>query len=204
VSYKDGPAYYYRFSRLYEMHFSLPPFSTWVEKNHESLLACLPEKLSGDVLDIGGGIGRLSRALARRYPGQQVLSIDTSAAMTERARTDAPLENLRFETQSFWDVDGQFDLVVCAGCWEFFQLQPSAMRLVQLLKPGGTAVVNTLGPAVFGRVRESVFRQVFRTDVWLHRPQSLTEELEVRGCRVRWNPVNLLEGSYTLVARRSD
>ena len=54
MSNNDGPAYYYRFSRLYEMHFSLPPFAAWVENNHASLLACLPEQIDGRVLDIGG------------------------------------------------------------------------------------------------------------------------------------------------------
>jgi len=166
------------------------------------MVAALPTTLTGQVLDIGGSDGQLSRMLALQYPGQDVLSIDPSAAKSEHEHTGPPPPNLRFQTRSFWDVEGTYELVVCAGRWESFQLQASATRLVELIAPGGMAIINTLGPGIFGRVRASVSRHVLRTRLHLHRPQTLTRALEVRGCVIRWNPVNLLEGSYTMTVRR--
>ncbi len=197
-----GPAYYYRFAQLYEFHFSVPPFSAWADNNHASVLHALPARLRGRILDVGGGIGRLSRVLAERFPESDVLSIDSSAAMTERAQEEGPVANLRFETRSFWDMTGQYDLIVCAGCWEFFQLGPSVAHLARLMAPGGVAVLNTLGPSAFGRVRETVFRHAWRTHLWLHPPETLAHRLSLYGTDVTWTPVNRWEGSYTLVARR--
>jgi trans-aconitate methyltransferase len=202
VSTDAGPASDYRLSRLHALHFSVPPFASWEEKNHASIVAALPAEVTGRVLDIAGGEGKLGRMLALEYPKQDVLSIDPSTAMTDHAHAEPSPSNLRFETRTIWDVDGTFELVVCAGHWEFYPLQTSATRLVELLAPGGMAIINTLGPAIFGHVRASVFHQVLRTKLRLHRPQSLTNALEARGCVIRWNPVNLLEGSYTMTVRR--
>jgi len=199
----DGPAYYYRFSGLYSLHLAVPPFAAWVRRNHASLQRALPSLPPGSrVLEIGGGIGRLSRVLAQRYPDCTITSIDASADMTRRAQAEVSPSNLSFETRSFWDVSERFALVVCAGCWEFFEREPSAVQLVSLLEPGGTAIINTLAPAPFSQVRESLFRRVWGTQMWLHTPDALAGALRERGCLVRWEGVNRTEGSYTLTARK--
>jgi cyclopropane fatty-acyl-phospholipid synthase-like methyltransferase len=201
----DGPAYYYRFSGMYSLHLEIPPFAGWVARNHVSLQRALPAIDAGSrVLEIGGGIGRLSRLLALRYPDCPVTSIDASAEMTRRAQAADTPENLSFLTRSFWDMEEDFDLVVCAGCWEFFEREPSAEKLVALLSPGGTAVLNTLAPAPFSRVRERLFRRVWGTKMWLHTPDALATALRARGCMVRWENVNRTEGSYTITAIRGD
>lgn len=199
----DGPAYYYRFSGLYAAHLSVPPFSRWVEENHASLMAHLPALSPGNtVLEIGGGIGRLSQLLADHYPDCAVTSIDASEDMTRRAHAMATHPNLAFETRSFWDETAEYDLVICAGCWEFFEQAPSAEQLVRLIRPGGMAIINTLGPAPFSSFRKHLFRIVWGTEMWLHRPDMLADQLRRRGCLVRWQNVNPVEGSYTLMAIR--
>lgn len=197
----DGPAYYYRFSGLYSLHLTVPPFSGWVSQNHASLQRALPQIPSGaSVLEIGGGIGRLSRLLAQRYPDCQITSIDASVEMTRRAQEADIPSNLRFETCSFWDVVESYDLVVCAGCWEFFELERSTEQLVRLLRPGGVAIINTLTHAPFSSLREHLFRYVWGTPMWLHSPEEMARSLRQRGCMVRWESVNRAEGSYTLSA----
>lgn len=199
----SGPAYYDRFSGLYAMHLAVPPFSTWVARNHASIRRALPRLEPGSpILEIGAGIGRFSRALAQRYPRCPVTCIDSSPDMTARALADVVPDNLSFVTRSFWEADGRYALVICAGCWEFFEREPSADQLVRLLAPGGTAVINTLAPAPFSRVREGLFRKLWGTRMWLHEPADLAEALRARGCLVRWEPVNRAEGAYTLTAIR--
>jgi 2-polyprenyl-3-methyl-5-hydroxy-6-metoxy-1,4-benzoquinol methylase len=201
MSSAEGPAYYYRFAGLYEKHLSIPPFAGWVKANHSTMFAELPSLEGGKILEIGGGIGRLSRRLAERFPSCEVTSIDSAADMTARAQRRPGPENLHFLTRSFWEMEGQFDLVVCAGVWEFFQLDPSVVRLVSLMAPQATALINTLAPAGFGLARELLFQRVWRGDMWLHRPELLASELSERGCEVTWRRVNRFEGSYTLKAR---
>lgn len=185
------------------MHLAVPPFSTWVARNHASIRRALPSLPDrSPILEIGAGIGRFSRALAQRYPGCPVTCIDSSPDMTERALADVVPDNLSFVTRSFWEAEGAYALVICAGCWEFFEQDPSADKLVSLLAPGGTAVINTLAPAPFSRVRETLFRRLWGTRMWLHDPGDLAEALRARGCLVRWEPVNATEGAYTLTAIR--
>jgi trans-aconitate methyltransferase len=196
-----GPAYYYSWSTAYEHHLSVPPFSTWLARNRRSVDRVLPTRPPGAVLEIGGGVGGLGRSLAARYPTARVLSIDSSAVMTARAQAKDNPPNLEFVTRSFWDMEGAFELVVCAGCWEFFPREPSVLRALSLLSPGGTLVLNTLAPAPFSLPRREIFRAVFRSDMWLHRPEQLARDFQDSGCEVSWRRVNATEGSYTLVAR---
>ena len=174
-----------------------------MKRNHASVQAALPPLDPGaQVLEIGGGVGQLSFLLAATYPEAQITCIDLSPEMTRRAQASKHPENLRFEQGSFWSFPGRYALVVCAGCWEFFPRDPSAARLVELLQPGGTAIINSLAPVAFSRTREVVFARLWETRMWLHTPEALAASLRRRGCEARWEHVNAAEGSYTLAVRR--
>lgn len=97
------------------------------------------ERVPGEparALDLGTGTGDGAIALARRWPGAEVLGVDISAGMVAEARRKAP--ELRFEVADArrLDVpDGAFDLVAMNNVIPFFA------ELGRIVAPGGHLVV---------------------------------------------------------------
>jgi 2-polyprenyl-3-methyl-5-hydroxy-6-metoxy-1,4-benzoquinol methylase len=106
------------------------------------------------VLDVGCGVGRWSRRLARR--GASVTGVDLSPTMIAQARQRACLEGLgnrcRFATQdlSLLDVGDSFDLVLGVTVLQHI-LDPQALReavrrMTAHLAPGGRMVLLEAAP----------------------------------------------------------
>lgn len=195
---------YYHYPWLYLSHFRLPPFGGWLRRNHDSIMRHLPAEAPGRILEVGGSTGQLTHKLADRYPDSEIVSIDRSASMHRMARAKAPPKNVSHLLMDFWEVEGRFDLVVAAGCWEFFDLLPSLDKVDKLLKPAGYLLINDMAPSLFGRAHQAMFTNAFHTRLWLHRPGQFQQELKLRGYLAGWETVNSLEGSYTLWAQRQE
>jgi SAM-dependent methyltransferase len=94
------------------------------------------------ILDLGTGTGRAAAALARRWPGAEVLGVDLSPEMIEQARTHVPTElasRVRFEVADAAQLpydDGAFDLVVLANMIPFFD------ELARVVASGGHVVIG--------------------------------------------------------------
>jgi 2-polyprenyl-3-methyl-5-hydroxy-6-metoxy-1,4-benzoquinol methylase len=106
------------------------------------------------VLDVGCGVGRWSRLLARR--GAQVTGIDISPTMIDEARRRAARSGVagrcRFETQSLAELDAgeRFDLVLAVTVLQHI-LDPVALgtsfrRMVDHLAPSGRMVILEAAP----------------------------------------------------------
>lgn len=98
-----------------------------------------------DVLDIGCGNGRSTRAVARLASQGAALGIDLSARMLDRARAKAESEgvtNVRFEqadAQVHPFAPGSFDLAVSSfGCMFFADPVAAFRNIGAALKPGGS------------------------------------------------------------------
>ena len=97
------------------------------------------ERIPGEpatALDLGTGTGDGAIAIARRWPGADVLGVDVSAGMIAEARRKAP--ELRFEVADArrLDVpDGAFDLVAMNNVIPFFG------ELGRVVAPGGYLLV---------------------------------------------------------------
>lgn len=94
------------------------------------------------VLDLGCGTGEITSRLAALLPDSDVLGIDNSPAMLERA---LPLTRpgLRFELRSIESVDGRWDLVFSHAALHWVENHEVLIpRLVALLRPGGQLAVQ--------------------------------------------------------------
>jgi ubiquinone/menaquinone biosynthesis C-methylase UbiE len=98
-------------------------------------------------LDLGTGTGQGAFAIARRFPGTEVVGVDLADAMLAEARGKMPAEvaeRVEFENgdaSSLPFPDASFDLVAHANMIPFFD------ELTRVLAPGGQAVFAfSLGP----------------------------------------------------------
>lgn len=129
------------------------PFHTLYGRKREDVLT-LAGQILGDnaearVLDIGGGMGRISVPLAARY---SVQLCDISEAMLDQARaaaTSAGVPAGRFDaakvdaSQPLPFADASFDLIVCLDLLVHLPDPQAAVReLYRVLKPGGTALID--------------------------------------------------------------
>ena len=119
-------------------------------------------------IDIGTGTGRGAFAIARRFPGADVVGVDLSEAMLAEARRKTPPElsgRVGFQQADASRLpfpDDSFDLVALANMIPFFD------ELARILRPGGSAV--------FG------FSAGAETPIYVS-PDRLRDELRGRGFR---------------------
>jgi demethylmenaquinone methyltransferase/2-methoxy-6-polyprenyl-1,4-benzoquinol methylase len=96
------------------------------------------------VLDVATGTGDLAVELSGRVaPGGEVVGMDFSEAMLERARAKAPA--LRFESgdaQALAYADDEFDAATVGfGARNFGDLAQGLSEMARVVKPGGRVVV---------------------------------------------------------------
>jgi SAM-dependent methyltransferase len=107
----------------------------------EAALALVPGE-PARALDLGTGTGAAAFAIARRWPGVEVVGLDLSERMVEQARSKTPPElssRVRFERADAAALpypDGVFDVVGLANAIPFFD------ELARVLAPGGHVVVG--------------------------------------------------------------
>lgn len=117
-------------------------------------------------LDVGCGVGRWSRLLARQ--GATVIGIDLSATMVEeanrRAQQEGVAERCRFAVQDLAHLDagGKYDLVVGVTVLQHILedavLARAVEGLAQHLAPGGRMVLLEAAPtARIGRCDSAIF-----------------------------------------------
>lgn len=113
---------------------------------YEAALEAL-ETPPGRALDLGTGTGRGAFAIARRFPGAEVVGADIAEEMLSEARRLTPPEladRVRFETADGASLpyeDGAFDLVGLGNMIPFFD------ELARVVAPDGAVLVSfSAGP----------------------------------------------------------
>jgi trans-aconitate 2-methyltransferase len=107
------------------------------------LLAQVPLDAPARVVDLGCGAGNVTAILRRRFPEADIVGVDSSAAMLEKARAATP--DCRFEQADFirWQPREATDLIYSNAAlhWvdEHALLFP---RLLSFLAPGGVLAIQ--------------------------------------------------------------
>ncbi|KAA0014275.1 methyltransferase domain-containing protein [Billgrantia pellis] len=124
----------------------------------ESLWSLLPTQASR-VLDLGCGPGHWSRRLAARFDLDcRVFGLDLAPGMLEAARRETPanVDWLCADAAALPLADGQLDLVFSNLAIQWCpDLDAVMTELHRVLRPGGRAVINTLGPGTLSEIAQA-------------------------------------------------
>ena len=106
------------------------------------------------VLDIGCGTGYFA-ALAREVaPAWQIWGLDCSPGMCQRAHTRLPV--MQADATAIPLATGSVDGVVSSLCYQWVEpITEACAELARVLRPGGRAVIASLGPASLRELRSS-------------------------------------------------
>jgi len=129
---------------------SANPAYRYQRRKYEVLLSLLPDRPYRAALDIGCGVGLMSRMLAGR--AATVLGLDVAQGAVNTAMAAAAgLPGVRFEQADILDLpaslDGQFDLLILADTLYYLRplddrlLKHLALRTSRLLAPGGVCLL---------------------------------------------------------------
>ncbi len=111
------------------------------------------------ILDLGCGTGRCLAPLARQRPGAQLLAMDISFAMTQRAaarRADKATATMALcaEAKQLPLADDSVDLVFCNLMLQWCQHPQQALTAIcRALRPGGWLLFTTFGPDSLWQLR---------------------------------------------------
>ncbi|MFD4638075.1 class I SAM-dependent methyltransferase [Lentzea sp. NPDC058436] len=96
------------------------------------------------VLDLGCGTGASTAALVAAAPGVEIVAVDASAGMIERAKQKRWPSTVRFVHSRAEDVDeGEFDAVFAAYLVRNLPEPDGTLKRIRgLVKPGGTLVLH--------------------------------------------------------------
>lgn len=75
------------------------------------LLARIPAIDARAIVDLGSGTGHLTSVLALRWPEAEIVGIDSSVEMVERARRDHPHIRWSIDDIATWEPDRPLDLI---------------------------------------------------------------------------------------------
>lgn len=155
---------------VYAVRLGAPPWPS-SPAARKALMAALPDRVEGAILDLGCGWGGLALALAARYPDRPVAGIELSpvpwAVARMRARA-ARLDHLEIRRADLHRVDlSRAGLIVC-------YLHRDAMtRLAARLRaeaPAGCLVVsNTFGLADWPPIERRAVGDAFGSEILIYR-----------------------------------
>jgi|SRR5690606_38748268 len=109
------------------------------------LTARIGAERPGLVVDLGAGPATQTRLLAERWPGAEVLAVDSSPAMVERARTQEGVTAVPGDLRT-WEPPRPIDVLVTNAALQWvrghLELLP---RLAAMLAPGGWFAMQVPG-----------------------------------------------------------
>ena len=107
------------------------------------LMVRIPDVSPKTVVDLGCGTGHLTARLRERWPDAEVLGLDSSAEMVERARQDHAGIEWKVETIETWQPIGPVDLIYSNATLHWLgNHEPLFGRLADTIASGGALAVQ--------------------------------------------------------------
>jgi trans-aconitate 2-methyltransferase len=142
------------------------------------LLARVPVTCARRVFDLGCGPGNSSALLQSRFPGAELVGLDTSEAMLAHARRAAPGARFVRGDIGSWAPGAPADLIFCNAALQFVadhhRLIP---RLAAFLAPGGALAAQM--PSTAAESSHALMRMIAAEGPWASRlvPVAKTQPL---------------------------
>jgi SAM-dependent methyltransferase len=137
----------------------------WPEELLDRVVAELGLGPSAEVLDLGAGTGKLTRALVPRFA--RVTAVEPDDAMREVLEEVVPgAEALAGRGEAIPLADGSVDAVFSAEAFHWFANDESVAEIARVLRPHGALVIlwslplefDDLGPEVEATIDEAIAR----------------------------------------------
>jgi SAM-dependent methyltransferase len=141
----DARSGYAAWSQTYDQ-----PGNPLISVEQPAVWALLDASAPGRAVDAACGTGRHARRLVER--GHDVVGVDASPEMLERARAGVP--EARFVQGDLRELpieSADVDLVICALALEHLpELAGPVGELARIVRPGGRVVISTIHPVLSG------------------------------------------------------
>lgn len=97
------------------------------------------------ILDVGCGPGNSTQVLRERFPEAEILGVDSSSGMLEKAQKQYPAMNFQlFDVEnSLAELGGTWDVIFSNACIQWVPDHPRILRdMVSVLNPGGVIAIQ--------------------------------------------------------------
>jgi trans-aconitate 2-methyltransferase len=107
------------------------------------LLAGIPRRAAGRVIDLGCGPGNSTAELAAHYPAAAIEALDTSPDMVAAARRRLPGADIRLADIATWQAPAAYDVILSNAVLHWLPDHAALLpRLVAMLAPGGSLAIQ--------------------------------------------------------------
>ena len=122
------------------------------------LLALVEVRPGLKVVDLGCGTGELTRKLADALPNSDVLGIDSSPQMLDKAASSFASPNLRFEQGDQSQLTGEWDIIFSNAALQWSEYHSELIpSLYERLAPGGQIAVQV--PSNHNHISHQIYRE---------------------------------------------
>ncbi len=143
------------------------------------LLARIGAENPSRVYDLGCGAGNVTKLLAQRWPQAQVVGIDSSASMLDKARAEAPAIEWRQADLAIWTADRPVDVLYSNAAIQWIDNHRVVFpALIAALAPGGTLAVQM--PRNHGAPSHTEMAAAARGGPWKAKLEPLLREQPVQ------------------------
>jgi len=111
-----------------------------------------------EILEVGCGTGRLTRAIQALFPAARITAIDISQEMINHARQQVAGPEYRvMDAEAYLELpDRTFDLVLSNATVQWFvDLENGIQRMAAALRPGGLLALGTFGERTFQELADA-------------------------------------------------
>lgn len=107
------------------------------------LISRIPLKEPRRIVDLGCGAGDVTRLVAERWPDAEIVGIDNSPAMLERAKRDCPQITTELCDIACWKPREACDLLLSNASLQWLTDHETLLpRLIDTMQPGGVLAVQ--------------------------------------------------------------